>query len=77
MKGLTKAFILTKTIPFILRSLSLHGLLDDSLSCAVQTSLATLNAVRQLNLLQLGIKPVKISGQMTVIVNRHLREIQL
>lgn len=62
MKGQTKVYILTKTISFKLRSLSLHGLLDNGLSCPVQSSLATFDTVRQLNLLQLCIKPVKISA---------------
>lgn len=53
---------LTESNSLILRSLSLDGLFDDSLSGAVKTTLPTFDPVRQLDLFQFRVKPLEVSA---------------
>lgn len=57
---------LTEPDALIQRSLSLDGLLDDSLSGAVETTLPTFDPVHQFNLLEFRIKPLEVSTHTQV-----------
>lgn len=55
--------VLTKSDAFILCSLSLNSLLDDSFSGSMETTLPTFDPIHQLNLFKFRVKPVEVPAQ--------------
>lgn len=55
--------VLTKSDAFILCSLSLNSLFDDSFSGSMETTLPTFDPIHQLNLFKFRIKPVEVPAQ--------------
>lgn len=55
--------VLTKSDAFILCSLSLNSLFDDSFSGSMETTLPTFDPIHQLNLFKFRIEPVEVPAQ--------------
>lgn len=61
--------VLTKSDAFILCSLSLNSLFDDSFSGSMKTTLPTFDAIHQLNLFKFRIKPVEVPAQTKHVIS--------